>query len=54
MAGMTLYLLAKNPQVQTKLQKEVDKVLGDGAEPLTQDHLTQLTYLKAVVKEANR
>lgn len=55
MAGVTLYLLAKNPEVQGKLQEELDKVLGsNGTEPLTQRHLDQLSYLKAVVKEANR
>lgn len=54
MAGVTLYLLAKNPEAQAKLQEEVDKVLGDGTGPLTQRHLDQLSYLKAVVKEATR
>ncbi|XP_050714507.1 probable cytochrome P450 49a1 isoform X2 [Eriocheir sinensis] len=54
MAGVILYLLAKNPEVQAKLQEEVDKVLGDDTGPLTQRHLDQLSYLKAVVKEANR
>lgn len=54
MVVVILYLLAKNPQVQVKLQEELDRVLGDGTSPLTPRHMNQLSYLKAVVKEANR
>ncbi|KAG0721974.1 putative cytochrome P450 49a1 [Chionoecetes opilio] len=54
MAAVILYLLAKNPDAQRSLQKELDRVLGDGAAPLTPHHLNQFSYLKAVVKEANR
>ena len=54
MAIVILYLLAKNPDAQTKTQEELDRVLGDGVGPLTPHHLDQLSYVKAVVKEANR
>lgn len=54
MTAVILYLLAKNPQAQAKLQEEVDRVLGDGIGPLTPHHLDQLSYVKAAVKEANR
>ncbi|KAK7076174.1 hypothetical protein SK128_023460 [Halocaridina rubra] len=50
--GFTLYLLAKNPKCQAKLQREVDEVLGDMKGLLTLKHLSQLSYLKAVVKES--
>nr|XP_045594008.1 probable cytochrome P450 49a1 [Procambarus clarkii] len=52
--GFTLYLLARNPEVQVRLQKEVDSVIGDLQGPLTSTHLAQLSYLKAVVKESLR
>ncbi|XP_069193297.1 probable cytochrome P450 49a1 isoform X2 [Procambarus clarkii] len=52
--AFTLYLLARNPEVQARLQKEVDVVLGNHKGPLTQHHLAQLSYLKAVVKESMR
>ncbi|KAG7158381.1 probable cytochrome P450 49a1 [Homarus americanus] len=52
--GFTLYLLARNPEVQARLQEEVDTVLGDHQGPLTPKHLAQLSYLKAVIKESMR
>uniref|UniRef100_A0A0P4WF68 Cytochrome P450 n=2 Tax=Scylla olivacea TaxID=85551 RepID=A0A0P4WF68_SCYOL len=54
MAAVILYLLAKNPQAQIKVQEEIDQVLGDGVDVLTPKHMNQLSYVKAVVKEANR
>ncbi|MPC40632.1 putative cytochrome P450 12a5, mitochondrial [Portunus trituberculatus] len=54
MVAVILYLLAKNPQAQIKVQEEIDRVLGDGVDVLTQKHLNQLPYIKAVVKEASR
>lgn len=53
-AAVVLYLLAKNPHVQIKLQEELDRVLGDGTCPITPRHLAQLSYTKAVLKESNR
>ncbi|XP_050733454.1 probable cytochrome P450 49a1 [Eriocheir sinensis] len=49
-----LYLLAKNPEVQRKLQKEVDEVVGDLQGPLTPQHMARLSYAKAVIKETFR
>ncbi|XP_050733401.1 probable cytochrome P450 301a1, mitochondrial isoform X2 [Eriocheir sinensis] len=52
--GFTLYLLARHPAVQTKLQEEVDTVLRGHEGPLTAQHLAKLSYLKAVIKESLR
>ncbi|XP_068217928.1 probable cytochrome P450 49a1 isoform X2 [Palaemon carinicauda] len=52
--GFTLYLLARHPKCQAKLQEEIDRVVGNHMGPLTSRHLDQLTYLKAVVKESFR
>ncbi|XP_071539294.1 LOW QUALITY PROTEIN: probable cytochrome P450 49a1 [Panulirus ornatus] len=52
--GFTLYLLARHPEVQARLQEELDNVLGDHQGPLTPKHLAQLSYLKAVIKESLR
>ncbi|XP_050733456.1 probable cytochrome P450 49a1 [Eriocheir sinensis] len=52
--GFCLYLLAKNPEVQKKLQKEVDEVVGDLQGPLTPQHMARLSYAKAVIKETFR
>ncbi|XP_068236278.1 probable cytochrome P450 49a1 [Palaemon carinicauda] len=52
--GFTLYLLARNPECQARLQEEIDSVLGDHQGPLDPKHLAQLSYLKAVVKESLR
>lgn len=52
--GFTLYLLARHPAVQTKLQEEVDTVLSGHKGPLTAQHLAKLSFLKAVIKESFR
>ncbi|KAG0727396.1 putative cytochrome P450 12a5, mitochondrial [Chionoecetes opilio] len=52
--AFTLYLLARHPEAQAKLQEEVDGVLRGHEGPLTERHLAQLTYLKAVIKESLR
>lgn len=52
--AFTLYLLARNPEVQAKLQQEVDNVVGEHNGPLTVHHLAQFSYMKAVIKEAFR
>lgn len=48
-----LYSLATNPEVQEKAYKEVQTVVGKSDE-ITSAHLSQLNYLKAVVKETFR
>ncbi|MPC09213.1 putative cytochrome P450 4d14 [Portunus trituberculatus] len=52
--AFTLYLLARNPEVQAKLQQEVDTVVGKHDGPLTVRHLAQFSYMKAVIKESFR
>ncbi|XP_063586002.1 probable cytochrome P450 49a1 [Penaeus indicus] len=52
--GFALYLLARNPQVQAKLQAEIDTVLGDYEGPLLPKHMAQFSYLKAVLRETLR
>lgn len=51
--AFTLYLLAKNPKSQKKLQEEIDRVLGDSAE-LLPEHIVEMNYLNYVVKESLR
>lgn len=46
--------LAQNPDKQEKLQEELDRVLGNGEQVLSPDHIKELRYLKACVKEALR
>jgi cytochrome P450 len=48
-----LYNLAKNPDVQEKLYKEIKQVLPNN-EPITPEILSKLPYIKAVVKETFR
>ncbi|XP_076110154.1 cytochrome P450 10-like isoform X1 [Mytilus galloprovincialis] len=48
-----LYSLAKNHEVQDKLYKEIENLLPN-KEPITPEILSQLSYLKAVVKETFR
>ncbi|XP_029986526.1 sterol 26-hydroxylase, mitochondrial [Sphaeramia orbicularis] len=49
----SLYHLARDQRVQDRLYQEVDSVCPDRREPTTQD-LTQMPYLKAVIKETLR
>lgn len=52
--AVILYLLAKNPAAQAKLQEEIDRVLGNGKGYITQNQYAQLSFTRAVFKEANR
>jgi len=47
------YLLGHNPQIQEKLQEELDRVVEEGKE-ITSDDLKELKYLDLVIKEAQR
>ena len=49
-----LYLLAKNPDKQEILRKEVLSVVGPRGAPVTVAALNELRYLKACVKESLR
>jgi hypothetical protein len=49
----TLYCLAKNPDAQDAVYRNIQSVLPDGA-PITADSLQQLRLVKASLKEAFR
>ncbi|KAG7169307.1 cytochrome P450 49a1-like 2 [Homarus americanus] len=51
--GNMLYLLARNPRAQREVQREIDQVVGS-PDRLTPDHLSGLTYTKAVFRETLR
>lgn len=51
--GFTLYLLAKNPDTQRILQKEIDSVMGN-SEKLLPEHIAKMPYLNYVLKESLR
>ncbi|KYN29650.1 Cytochrome P450 9e2 [Trachymyrmex cornetzi] len=46
--------IAANPEVQTKLQQEIDKVLKESHEEVSYQAISQLEYLDAVMNEALR
>ena len=48
-----LYSLAKNPEAQQRMRDEVEGVVAQG-ETISPDHLAQMPYLKAVLKETFR
>ena len=48
----TFYLLAQNPEVQTALEAELDRVLGE--RPPTMADVSRLPYTEAVIKESMR
>ncbi|XP_048761818.1 cytochrome P450 10-like [Ostrea edulis] len=48
-----LYCLAKNPKIQEKLYQETKRVLSKN-EPITPEKLSELQYVKAVIKETFR
>lgn len=49
-----MYLLAKNPEKQSKLRHELIQILPEKSTPLTPEKLKNLTYLKSCMKEAHR
>ena len=49
-----LYNLAKNPDKQEKMRREVLSVVGPKGSPLTPGALNELHYLKACIKESLR
>lgn len=51
------YHLAANPEVQEKLYREIDSILGDSAcqpDSVDSSHLANMPYLKACVNESFR
>lgn len=50
-----LYLIGLHPEVQKKLQNELDSVLGSAYdEDITQEHLKEMPYFDRVLKECQR
>lgn len=49
-----MYQLAKNPEKQETLRKEINQIFPDKNEMLTSSMLNNVPYLKAVVKESLR
>ncbi|GFX01718.1 cytochrome P450 4V2 [Trichonephila clavipes] len=50
-----LYLIGLYPDVQEKIQEEIDKVFGEEIDrDITEDDLNQLNYLNCVLMESNR
>ena len=56
MFGVLLYFLTMNPDVQNKLQDDIDDLFDSKrpGEPVTQDDVTGLKYLDQVVCEGQR
>ncbi|KAM5313037.1 cytochrome P450 4V2 isoform 1-T2 [Glossophaga mutica] len=50
----SLYLLGSYPEVQKKLDKELDEVFGQSDRPATLEDLKKLKYLECVIKETIR
>lgn len=48
-----LYFMAKNPEAQERLYKEIQSVLGDRTHPTVED-LTNMPYLKGCMMESFR
>ncbi|VIO98703.1 Uncharacterized protein BM_BM8635 [Brugia malayi] len=49
-----LHLMGTNPEIQAKVQKEVDEVLGEENRSVTYEDLGQLRFLEACIKETLR
>ena len=48
-----IVLLVRNPQVQTKMQKEIDQIIGPNRQPKMADK-TNMPYTSAVLMELQR
>ena len=46
--------ISRHPAVLTKLKKEIDSVVSDGEEHISQRHLNSMVYLDQVIKEGMR
>lgn len=53
-SATVMYELAKSPDKQRILQRELDRVFPDPGEPVTAGKLEELRYLRACIKEAMR
>lgn len=46
--------MGANPEVQSKVHKEIDDVLGEEDRPITYEDLGRFKYLEACIKETLR
>ncbi|XP_053335497.1 cytochrome P450 4V2 isoform X2 [Clarias gariepinus] len=55
-AGMNwaIHLLGAHPDIQRKVQQELDEVFGESDRPISTEDLKKLRYLECVIKEALR
>ncbi|CAN9510230.1 unnamed protein product [Ophioblennius macclurei] len=49
-----VHLIGSNPEVQNKIQQELQEVLGSSDRPISTDDLKKLRYLECVIKESLR
>lgn len=49
-----LFCIGNNPEVQKRVQKEINEVFSDKNEPITKAKLAELKYLERVIKESLR
>ncbi|XP_027217992.2 cytochrome P450 4C1 isoform X1 [Penaeus vannamei] len=49
-----LYLLGHNPEIQDRLQEELDGIFGDSDRPITMSDLREMKYTENCIKEALR
>lgn len=54
MPAFLFYFLARNPEKQEKLRKEIQSVVGPKGSEVTASVLRDLPYLKACIKESLR
>ena len=53
-SSFLIYFLAKNPDKQEKLRKEILSVVGPKGSSITANALNEVPYLKACIKESLR
>jgi cytochrome P450 len=53
-SSYSTYSLAKNPDIQTKLQAEIDEHWKEGEEELNYEIISDMTYMDYVVREVLR
>lgn len=52
--SMTLYELALNPEIQLKVQAEIDALLAESNGEITEDVINKLEYLECCIMETVR
>lgn len=52
LVSTSIYFLLKNPHLIAKAREELDSVIGEG--PFKYDHLSQLPYIEAIIRESLR